>query len=430
MTHHDCGDAAVLLQGVLGIHHSSSIEMSNAEKNHQPQDPPRLPANPTQPSPDAAQAATKAVTGKVAAEAIGLVNNAAVASAASMAAAGVTRNNSFGGFQARGLVEALAMQLGVEISCVLDTDCAPNAVCIKHSCRKREVVLQIEDNDHLKMRAVGNATPMKTSSHSSFAMRYPLADTSADWSWTSVMVMLPCMLIGGPLIWAWWQLDIIKQEGTNTDEIWTAHDENLREIDIWAVGASGVALLRRHSDRQFGILLSFVGIMLQIVFLYFIAVCTIQRVGLLGARKTPLPLMFCSLFCNSMTCCASFITGMKAWDTSAPSGYEKLHHALVMLDSFIIPSIAVAVGNMYLCASKNISSLVFSATSMAFVCGINMQIAGLMSWSLSAHGGRAFQPGRVCIKDSVNTMQYAYYSLVGSAFVALAMTPVATLDIF
>lgn len=335
------------------------------------------------------------------------------------------------GFKDRDVVEALAMQLGIEISCLLDTDCAPNALCIKHACRKRDVVLQTEDNDHPEVRAVDNATTKHTSSHTLFTRGHVLSDAfSADWSWTSVLVFLPCVLIGSPLIWAWWQLEVIKHEGSNTDEIWTAHDDDLREIDILEIGASGVALLRRHSDRQFGILLSFVGIMLQIVFLYFIAVYSIQGAGKLGERKTPLPLMFCSLFCNSMTCCASFITGMKTWDTSAPLGYEVLHRALVLLDSFIIPSIAVVVGSMYLCTSRTISALVFSATSMAFVCRINMQIAGLMSWSLSAHGGRAFQPAKVCIKDSVNTMQYAYYSLIGSALIALAMMPVAIVDYF
>lgn len=290
-------------------------------------------------------------------------------------------------------------------------------------------------SEHAEVSAVDNGTTEQTSSHTLFTKVHARPDAlSADWSWTSVMVILPCLLIGCPLIWAWWQLpEVIKDEGGINDEIWTAHDENLREIDISSVGASGVALLRRHSDRQFGILLSFVGIMLQIVFLYFIAVYSIQGAGksaLVEESKTPPPLMFSSLFCNSMTCFASFITGMKTWDTSAPPGYEVLHRALVMLDSFIIPSIAVVVGSMYLCTSRTISALVFNATSMAFVCQINMQIAGLMGWSLSAHGGRAFQPGRVCIKDSVNTMQYAYYSLIGSALIALALIPVAIADYF
>jgi len=248
-----------------------------------------------------------------------------------------------------------------------------------------------------------------------------------DVSMTSVLVIPLCFLIGSPLVWAWWQIE------NKDDEIWTAQDADLREIDISSVGASGVALLRRPSDRQFGILLSFVGIMLQIVFLYFIAVYSFQQrhgAGKKVEHKSPLPLIFCSLFCNSMTCCASFITGLKTWDTAAPSGYENLHHALVMLDSFIIPSFSVVVGSIYLCTSENISGLVFSATSMAFVCRINMQIAGLMSWSLSAHRGRAFQPASISIKDSVNTMQYAYFSLIGSAFVATAMMPVEVLDIF
>jgi hypothetical protein len=246
-----------------------------------------------------------------------------------------------------------------------------------------------------------------------------------DFTWTSMLVFLPCVLLGVVFLWAWLQLDEIK-----VDEVWTAQDENLREVDISLIGASGVALLRKPSDRQFGISLSFAGIMLQIVFLYFIAVSSVR---LQGVSKTiasydqaaPGPLLFCSMFFNSMTCCANFASGVKAWETSAPVGYENIHHALVFLDSFLIPSVAIVIGSIYLWSSTTISGLVFNATAMAFVCRINMQIAGLMSWSLSAHGGRAFQPARVCIKDSVNTVQYAYYSLIGSALVAMAMMPVA-----
>jgi hypothetical protein len=241
----------------------------------------------------------------------------------------------------------------------------------------------------------------------------------------NVMVIIPCLVIGLPLVWHWCQLDNLD----DVDEIWTAHDADLRETDISYVGASGVALLRRHSDRKFGVLLSIVGIMLQIVFLYYIAVYSIRRAWQPVVHESPLALVFCSMFCNSMTCCSSFITGIKAWDTKAPKGYENLHHALVGLDSFSIPTISVVVGNIYLCTSKDVAGLVFSATAMAFVCRINMQISGLMSWSLSGHGGRAFQPANVCIKDSVNTMRYAYYSLICATVVTLLMLPLAIHDL-
>merc|ERR1719420_265026 len=128
-----------------------------------------------------------------------------------------------------------------------------------------------------------------------------------------------------------------------------------------------------------------------------------------------------------MTCCASFILGLKCKATQAPEGYEKLHGALVLLDSFVIPSVCVVVGSLYLCASNGISSLVFNSTAMAFICSINMQIAGLMSWSLSGHGGRSFQPANVSIKDSENTTEYAHYSFILSGVVALVTLPIAWL---
>merc|ERR1719482_359674 len=153
---------------------------------------------------------------------------------------------------------------------------------------------------------------------------------------------------------------------------------------------------------------AFTGIMLQTIFLYFIAVFCFQRIWHEATTEntgnpTPIALLFCSLFCNTMTCCASLILGLKCWATKAPTGYQKLHKALVLYDSFVIPSVSAIVGALYLCTSNGISSLVFSSTSMAFITSINMQIAGLMSWSLSGHGGRAFQPANVNIKDSENS---------------------------
>lgn len=113
---------------------------------------------------------------------------------------------------------------------------------------------------------------------------------------------------------------------------------------------------------------------------------------------------------------------MKCFHTPPPHGYQQLHQALVLLDSFVIPLVGAVVGALFLCTSKGISNLVFDATAMGFICSINMQIAGLMSWSLSGHGGRAFQPANVSIKDSENSTQHAHYSFVASAVVATVCT--------
>merc|ERR1719343_1711487 len=110
--------------------------------------------------------------------------------------------------------------------------------------------------------------------------------------------------------------------------------------------------------------------------------------------------------------CGQMIVGVKAWRTAAPEGFAKLHHALVLWDSFIIPISGIIVGGLYLCSSKDINSLVFRSTSMAFVSGISKQIASMMSWSLSAHGGRAYQPSKICLKDDINSLNYTYYSLI------------------
>lgn len=357
--------------------------------------------------------AAKAVASKAAARETGIASivNTTAARAAVMVTAGDTTRGST-------VVTSGGLGNGELVVCISGNDCATGLVCSNHSCRSRDSMLSNAENERLNRQS---------SSHKLHTIRQALSRVlSVKLSLTSKLVMIPCVLIGGPLIWAWYKLDEIEHK----DEIWTAQDADLREIDISGVGASGVALLRRHSDRKFGISLSIVGIMLQIVFLYYIAVFSFQHAWQPAEHKSPLPLIFCSMFCNSMACCASFIQGLKAWGTSAPIGFESIHRALVMLDSFIIPAISIMVSSIYLCTSESISSLVFSATAMVFVCCINMQIAGLMSWSLSGHGGRAFQPARVCIKDSVNTMQYAYYSLIGSALIALAMIPVAIAGYF
>lgn len=251
-----------------------------------------------------------------------------------------------------------------------------------------------------------------------------------DASWRNNLVIIPCLIVGSPLIYIWYKLEH-ELNGPNSgrkDEIFTAVDADLREVEIARVGASGVCLLRRMCDRHTGIMFAFTGIMLQTIFLYFIAVGCITRIeheafaGTSG-DPTPVALIFCSLFCNTLTCCASLILGVKCWATKPPEGYQDLHNALVLLDSFIIPSVCTVVGALYLCTSNGISSLVFSSTSMAFICSINAQIAGLMSWSLSGHGGRAFQPANVSIKDAENSTLYAHYSFVASFIVAFVTLP-------
>jgi len=233
-------------------------------------------------------------------------------------------------------------------------------------------------------------------------------------------------VVGSYLAYFWYKID----SGGKSDEIFTAVDADLREVEIARVGASGVALLRRQEDRHTGIMFAFTGIMLQTIFLYFIAVYCWGRIRLGwtdNGTPTPIALIFCSLFCNTMTTSSSFILGLKCWATKAPEGYQKLHEALVLVDSFCIPAICTVVGALYLCTSDGITNLVFSSTAMAFLCSINMQIAGLMSWSLSGHGGRAFQPANVSIKDSENSTTYAHYSFGASLVVALVTLPVGWL---
>jgi len=249
-----------------------------------------------------------------------------------------------------------------------------------------------------------------------------------DTSWENNLVIIPALLVGGFLFWRWYTLD----PPGKMDDIFTARDADLREVEISKIGASGVTLLRRQSDRHTGIMFAFTGIMLQTIFLYFIAVFLFDRISREAEHRdtgspTPVALLFCSLFCNTMTCCSSFILGLKCRATKSPDGYEKLHETLVLLDSFVIPSVCIVVGSLYLCASNGISSLVFNSTAMAFICSINMQIAGLMSWSLSGHGGRAFQPANISIKDSENSTLYAQYSFIAAIVVALATLPISWL---
>lgn len=244
----------------------------------------------------------------------------------------------------------------------------------------------------------------------------------------NTLVIIPCVAVGGPLFWIWYHLEPVGKG----DVVYTAMDADLRDVEISRVGASGVALLRRQCDRHTGIMFAFTGIMLQTIFIYFIAVSCVLRIQAQAAYEgpsvpTPIILLFCSLFCNTMVCCSSVILGMKCLATNAPEGYQELHEMLVLLDSFVIPGMCTIVGALYLCTSNGISSLVFDATAMGFIISINMQIAGLMSWSLSGHGGRAFQPANVSIKDSENSTQHAYYSFYAGAVVATVMIPLGLL---
>eukprot|EP00928_Gymnodinium_smaydae_P084093 TRINITY_DN67347_c0_g1_i1.p1 TRINITY_DN67347_c0_g1~~TRINITY_DN67347_c0_g1_i1.p1 ORF type:complete len:430 (-),score=45.57 TRINITY_DN67347_c0_g1_i1:28-1317(-) len=250
--------------------------------------------------------------------------------------------------------------------------------------------------------------------------------------WANIFInacfLIPCLSIGGPLFWIWYHLEPSEKP----DVIFTATDSDLREVQIREIGASGVALLRRQPDRHTGIMFAFTGIMLQTVFLYFIAVSCVLRLNAQftpgdNAKPTPLILLFCSLFCNTMVCCSSYIVGLKCLATKAPDGYEHLHQVLVLLDSFVIPGMCTIVGDLYLCTSDGISSLVFNATAMGFIISMNMQIAGLMSWSLAGHGGRAFQPGNVSIKDQQNSSAQARYSFVASLVVASVIMPIGLL---
>jgi len=285
----------------------------------------------------------------------------------------------------------------------------------------------VAKNDIAKVEAVAVDTATGVSKDAQWARLQQLRKVF-DTSWRNNLVILPCLVVGSPLFWIWYKLEPMGKG----DEIFTAIDADLREVEISRVGASGVALLRRQCDRHTGIMFAFTGIMLQTIFLYFIAVLSGQKIyhetiqyG--DGTPTPVALLFCSLFCNTMSCCSSLILGIKCWATKAPEGYQQLHEILVVLDSFVIPSLCAMVGSMYLCTANGISSLVFNATAMAFICSINMQIAGLMSWSLSGHGGRAFQPANVSIKDSENSTQHAHYSFVASVVVAVVTLPLGYL---
>merc|ERR1719272_620760 len=66
-----------------------------------------------------------------------------------------------------------------------------------------------------------------------------------DTSWQNNLVIIPCLIIGIPLYRLWSTLEVSGKK----DDIFTARDADLREVEISKLGASGVSLLRRQSDR-------------------------------------------------------------------------------------------------------------------------------------------------------------------------------------
>lgn len=237
----------------------------------------------------------------------------------------------------------------------------------------------------------------------------------------NLCLLAPWALLTIPLAWIWLELRKLSNE---KDNVWTAEDENLRTVEIAVLGISAVALLRRPSDRRWAIRCGFVAFFMQVAFIYFILL--FDFASLSGNHfkaifaKTPL-LVFCALVINTLTSCTVMISGAKALRTTAPEGYEKIHRILVILDKFIMPAVCIIAGTLFLCTSTGINSLIFRSTSMSFVLNFNERFASLLSWSLSAHGGRAFRPTEVQIKDDVDSMTYAWRSLVFSFATALTI---------
>jgi len=150
-----------------------------------------------------------------------------------------------------------------------------------------------------------------------------------------------------------WELSKLVNE---KDGIWTAEDADLRAVEITSLGMSGVALLRRASDRRFAVKLSYVSFMLQVAFLYFIVIYDVasltESLSVIFV-KTP-ALLFCSLFINTMSCCASMIMGAKAIHTPAPDGYATIHKILVALNSFILPFCCICTGTAGACVVDDV----------------------------------------------------------------------------
>lgn len=301
--------------------------------------------------------------------------------------------------------------------CLWDSDCGSGATCQGRLCHHNSglvsrVLAESRGEGRLEVY-VGNSTEdsLKT------LVQFEHAQFSY---FLNMGVLIPWGLLAIPLVMISFRLVEIENE---KDKIYTAEDENLRHAEIGNIGISGVALLRRPSDRRWAIRCAFVSLLLQVAFLYFIVVydfayLSTDRQALVVFIRTPV-LLFCSILVNALSCCSFMISGSKLWHTGAPEGYEDIHRILVALDSFVIPSVCIVVGTLYLCTANGIMSLVFSSTALQFVARFNARFAGLLSWSLSVHGGRAFRPTEVLIKDDVDSMGYAQRSLIFSFIWAL-----------
>jgi len=298
---------------------------------------------------------------------------------------------------------------GAGSECVWDSDCDSHSTCEGRSCKHHNALAMAFN----LMRQNGQDTP-----DDSMSMAPPLTQfKSKSFSYLlNLLLVIPWGLMGIPLGIIWYQLKSLKDE---KDTIWTAEEESMRIVEISSIGISGVALLRRPSDRRWAIRCTFLSFIFQMAFLYFIIVYDFASLNteFVIFVRTP-ALLFCSLFLNALSCCSIMICGAKTWQTEAPEGYETIHIILVSLDAFIIPSVCIIAGTLFLCTSIGITSLIFSSTSMGFVVNFNRQFAALLSWSLANHGGRAFRPTEVFIKDDVDSMTYAMRSLIFSFAVA------------
>lgn len=299
---------------------------------------------------------------------------------------------------------------GTDRECLWDSDCDSGAICQGRSCHHN---IEFMSRALGRSRGEGGAKALSdnsTDENFKALMQFEHAQFSY---FLNIGIFIPWGLLAIPLGIISFRLCEVENE---KDKIYTAEDENLRHTEICTIGISGVALLRRPSDRRWAIRCAFVSLLLQVAFLYFIVVYDFAF--LLTEKhavfiRTPV-LLFCGVLVNALSCCSIMISGSKMWHTAAPEGYQDIHRILVALDSFIIPSVCIVAGTLYLCTSNGIMSLVFGSTALQFVVSFNARFAGLLSWSLSVHGGRAFKPTEILIKDDVDSMTYAYRSLIFS----------------
>lgn len=247
------------------------------------------------------------------------------------------------------------------------------------------------------------------------------------WSMRNAMVFIPIGILLVPIIWISIQANYLDQL-PNVPKVWTAPDSDVREVEISDLGASGIALLRFHDHRKFGIYFANVGLVVQAVFVYFIFLAYASAFEIRVEQYTydaPLILLFVSCFFNALLMCAHFIQGKKLLKTTTPEGYENVHRLLVIIDSFILPVAAFVSGQMWISTSSSTSQYVFNCTSVAWVMQINRQIAKLMTWNLASHGGYSIKPNWVSVKDTDNNMELALYSLLASAILSAIFAPVA-----